>query len=65
MSRVQIPSETLRLCIGQYVPGHVARMYNLLHKDLINDSHKAPDFEYAVEFHRLIDRIEKASIAKG
>jgi predicted dehydrogenase len=60
-----IPAETLKLCPGQYVPGNVARMYELMYEDLINNKHQAPDFEYAVELHRLIDRIEKASIVKG
>jgi hypothetical protein len=46
------------------VPGNVARMYNLMYEDLVNGTYKAPDFEYAVELHRLIDSIEKASIAK-
>jgi predicted dehydrogenase len=62
---VEIPAETLQLFPQQYVPGNVARMYRLMSEDLINNTHKAPDFDYAVELHRLIDRIEKASILKN
>jgi predicted dehydrogenase len=62
---IEIPAETLRLCPHEYVPGNVARMYRLMGEDLVNDTHKAPDFDDAVELHRLIDRIEKASIVKG
>jgi predicted dehydrogenase len=61
---LKIPYETLKLCPDQYVPGNVARMYQLMYDDLVNHSYKAPDFDYAVELHRLIDRIEKASIVK-
>lgn len=63
-TEVNIPSETLALCPHEYVPGNVARMYDSMREDLINGTRKAPDFEYAVELHRLIDRIERASILK-
>jgi predicted dehydrogenase len=63
-SAFPIPAETLKLCPGQYVPGNVARMYELMYDDLVNNTHNAPDFDYAVELHRLVDRIEKASIVK-
>ena len=46
------------------MPGNVAKMHEFMYEDLINDTYKAPDFDYAVELHRLIDRIEKASIVK-
>jgi predicted dehydrogenase len=61
---IGIPSETLKLCPYQYLSGNVARMYELMYEDLINNTYKAPDFDYAVELHRLIDRIERASIVK-
>jgi predicted dehydrogenase len=61
---IEIPAETLKLCPHNFIPGNVARMYNGMYEDLVNDTYKAPDFDYAVEIHRLIDRIEKASIVK-
>jgi predicted dehydrogenase len=61
---VAIPAESLRLCPNQYVPGNVARMYDLMYTELVNSTYQAPDFDYAVELHRLIDKIEKASIVR-
>jgi predicted dehydrogenase len=61
---VRIPPETLTLCPKEFIPGNVARMYDLMAEDLTTGAHKAPDFDYAVKLHRLIDRIEKAAIGK-
>jgi predicted dehydrogenase len=63
-TEVPIPPETLTLCPHEYIPGNVARMYDRMAEDLTSGTHKAPDFDDAVKLHRLIDRIEKASIAK-
>lgn len=60
--KVEIPTEMLKLFPGEYVPGNVARMYEFIYDDLINGTHRAPGFDEALELHRLIDRIEKASI---
>ena len=62
---VPIPPETLRLCPHEFVPGNVARMYDLMRGDLTNGTDIAPDSDSAVKLHRLLDRIEKASIAKN
>lgn len=59
---IQLPVKTLKLCPNDFIPGHVARMYQGMYQDLVNDTFKSPDFTYAVELHRLIDRTEKASI---
>jgi len=37
-------------------------MYEAMWSDLVHGTHEAPDFDYAVELHRLIDRIRKAAI---
>ena len=59
---VQVPQELLTLCRGEYVPGNVGRMYEAMWDDLVHGTHAAPDFNYAVELHRLIDRIRKMAI---
>jgi predicted dehydrogenase len=61
-SEAEVPEELLTLCRGDYVPGNVGRMYEVMWKDLVHGTREAPDFNYAVELHRLIDRIRKAAI---
>jgi hypothetical protein len=61
-SEVKVPEELLTLCRGAYVPGNVGRLYEGMWHDLVRGTAAAPDFGYAVELHRLIDRIQKAAI---
>ena len=64
-SVVEIPTDTLKLLPEQFIPGNVARIYELVALDLENGTNKAPDFTYALELHRLIDKIEKSSITRS
>jgi predicted dehydrogenase len=52
----------LALCAGEYIPGNVDRMYAAMWEDITNGTRVAPDFNDALELHRLIDRIEQAAL---
>lgn len=43
------------------IPGNVARMYARMTNDLQKGTRTAPDFDDAVELHRLIAAIEEAA----
>lgn len=61
-TEVDVPAEMLALCPGEYIPGNVGRMYTALWNDIHNNTYIAPDFNDALELHRLLDRIERATL---
>lgn len=59
---ISVPSDMLALCPDDFTAGNVARMYEMMWRDLTFGIHTAPSFDDALALHRLMRNIENKAL---
>ncbi|WP_419730206.1 Gfo/Idh/MocA family protein [Lichenicola sp.] len=62
---IEVPAQYLENAPGAAVSGNVARVYSRMAADIRNGTRTAPDFQDAVELHKVLEAVQDAALSGG